>query len=71
MGFRLVRELAAEGFPTAVTCRALRVSRSGYYDWLARPPSARDVADAHLLDVIIASMPRRGEPTGPGGYTPT
>jgi len=36
-----------------VTCRVLAVSRSGYYDWLARPPSARDVADAYLLDVII------------------
>jgi putative transposase len=36
-----------------VTCRILKVSRSGYYDWATRAPSARDVADAHLLDVII------------------
>lgn len=31
----------------------LRVSRSGFYDWRCRPPSERDVDDAHLLDVII------------------
>jgi len=36
-----------------VTCRVLKVSRSGYYDWVSRRPSARDVDDAHLLNVII------------------
>ena len=36
-----------------MTCRVLKVSRSGYYEWRSRPPSARDVADAHLLDTII------------------
>ena len=29
-GFRLVHELAAQGFPVAVTCRVLKVSTSGY-----------------------------------------
>jgi putative transposase len=52
MRFRLVRELAAEGFPVVVACRALEVSTSGYYEWIDRPPSHRDVVDAHLLDVI-------------------
>ncbi|EFQ83224.1 integrase core domain protein [Aeromicrobium marinum DSM 15272] len=33
-------------------CRVLGVSTSGYYEWRSRPPSARDVADAHLLNVI-------------------
>ncbi|MDQ3735647.1 MAG: integrase core domain-containing protein [Actinomycetota bacterium] len=28
------------------------MSRSGY-DWISRPPSARDIDDAHLLNVII------------------
>ena len=46
IGFRLVQELAADGFDVAVTCRVLKVSRSGYYEWRDRPPSARDVADA-------------------------
>ena len=36
-----------------MTCRVLKVSRSGYYEWRSRPASARDVADAHLLDTII------------------
>jgi putative transposase len=36
-----------------VTCRVLKVSRSGFYEWRARPPSAREVADAHLLDAIL------------------
>lgn len=36
-----------------MTCRVLQVSRSGYYEWLTRPPSRRDVEDAYLLDTII------------------
>ena len=36
-----------------MTCRVLRVSRSGYYAWLRRPPSARDLDDAYLLDTMI------------------
>ncbi len=36
-----------------MTCRVLKVSRSGFYEWRSRPPSARDVADAYLLDTII------------------
>lgn len=36
-----------------MTCRVLNVSRSGYYEWRSRPPSHRDIADAHLLDTII------------------
>jgi putative transposase len=51
--FRLVRELAADGIDVAVTCRALGVSRSGYYDWLGRPPSARADTDAVLTAAIV------------------
>ena len=29
-------------------CKALRVSHSGYYDWLHRPPSARAIANLVL-----------------------
>jgi putative transposase len=36
----------------AVACRVLGVSRSGYYDWLARPPSAREEANTLLLKQI-------------------
>ena len=36
----------------AVACRVLEVSRSGYYEWLVRPASHRDVDDANLFDLI-------------------
>ena len=35
-----------------MACRVLGVSRSGYYDWLGRPPSARDEANSLLLKHI-------------------
>jgi len=35
-----------DSFPVAAMCRALRVSTSGYYDWLDRPPSPR--AERHV-----------------------
>jgi len=70
IGFRLVQELAADGFDVAVTCRVLKVSRSGYYEWLGRL-SPRDLEDAYLANVIVdintmsrgsygAGMSRRG-----------
>jgi transposase InsO family protein len=36
-----------------VACRVLKVSRSGYYEWRERSPSARDVADAYLANTIV------------------
>ncbi len=53
MMFRLVQELAADGIDVAVTCRALKTSRSGYYQWRGRPPSARDLADAYLANSVV------------------
>ena len=38
----------------AVTCRVLQLSRSGFYDWAGRGPSARDVDDAYLVQEIRA-----------------
>lgn len=35
-----------------MACRVLKVSTSGYYDWLERPPSARAQADAVLVETI-------------------
>jgi transposase InsO family protein len=51
--FRLVQELAADGYDVAVACRVLGVSRSGYYDWRNRPPCDRDVEDAYLANTIV------------------
>lgn len=36
----------------SIMCRVLGVSTSGYYAWLRRPPSARQLADIELGDVI-------------------
>lgn len=35
-------------------CEVMRVSRRGYYDWLNRPESQRDVANRQLLEMIKA-----------------
>jgi transposase-like protein len=48
---RLEREIL---LPTGLLCRALRVSRSGFYAWSKRPPSRRDVEDSKLVPVIRA-----------------
>ncbi|MER7074214.1 IS3 family transposase [Terrabacter sp. NPDC000476] len=56
MTYPLVRDLADDEtspVPVAVTCRVLGVSRSGYYEWLGRPPSARAAADAALTQTIV------------------
>src|SRR5689334_16732428 len=37
-------------------CRALRVSRSGYYSWLIKPVSDRAADDARLRRLIRASL---------------
>jgi putative transposase len=54
MSTRLVRELAADGIPVAVTCRVLNLPRSTYYERASRRPSARSVADAALTATITA-----------------
>ncbi|ASR53910.1 IS3 family transposase [Cellulomonas sp. PSBB021] len=54
MTARLVQELAADGVPVALTCRVLGISRSGLYDAIRRPPSARAVADQALTATIVA-----------------
>ncbi len=50
---RLVHELAAEGFPVAVTCRVLQVAPSTYYEAIKREPSAREVEDRDLTGLIV------------------
>jgi putative transposase len=43
-------------WPTGLMCRVLRVSRSGFYEWLRRAPSARDREDQRLLGLIRTSF---------------
>ncbi|MFE6229481.1 IS3 family transposase [Cellulosimicrobium sp. NPDC057862] len=52
MSARLVRELAGDGVPVAVTCRVLGISRSGFYEADQRAPSARAVCDEALAATI-------------------
>lgn len=40
-------------YPISVLCRALAVSRSGYYDWKGRPPSRRIWENAALISKIL------------------
>ena len=42
-------------FPVTVMCEVLRVSRSGFYAWLGRPPSLRAQQDAELAEAIQSS----------------
>ena len=39
-------------YPVRMMCRLLRVSRSGYYAWRARPESTRDKTDRKLTGMI-------------------
>ena len=45
-------------------CRVLGVSRSGYYAWVARPPSQRSQDDDRLLGLIRESHEASGRTDG-------
>jgi transposase InsO family protein len=49
--FRFVSE-HRDAFGVKRLCRVLEVSRSGFYAWQGRPPSARAVRDAELAGLI-------------------
>jgi putative transposase len=53
MMYPLVRELAAEKIPVAVTCRVLGFSKQAFYKWRANPVSQRDWDDAHLINAAL------------------
>jgi putative transposase len=52
--------------PVARACRVLRVSRSGYYQWLHREPSTRSIDDsvlaAEVTEVFHEHLGRYGAP---------
>jgi putative transposase len=52
------------GFPLAAMCRVLGLSPSGYYDWLHRPPSARERRDGELKGRVVAKWIESGETYG-------
>jgi len=53
MIYPLVRELAVDGVPVAVTCRVLRIGRQPYYRWLARPVTDTELAEAYLANALF------------------
>ncbi len=53
MTFPLVRDLAADKIPVAVTCRVLGFSRQAFYAWDRNPVSDRDLADAYLTNAAL------------------
>ena len=50
-------------YPMRILCRVLRVSRSGYYAWLNRKPSARELEDERLRPKVVEAFE-----TGRGTY---
>ena len=44
--------MLAMEFPATRLCQTLKVSRSGYYAWVKRKPSQRELSDQKLLPVI-------------------
>jgi len=64
--YAMIEELRQEqGFPVVPMCRALGVSKSGYYVWRNRKPSARKQEDERLKVAIKAAHER-----GRGTYGP-
>lgn len=50
-------------YPIRILCRVLQVSRSGYYAWRTRMPSARDLEDERLRPKVVEAFK-----TGRGTY---
>lgn len=53
MIYPLVRELAADGIPVAVTCRVLELARQPYYRWLDDPVTDTELEDAYRANALF------------------
>ncbi len=53
MMYPLVRELAVDGIPVAVTCRVLKIARQPYYRWLAEPVTDAEWVQAHRANALF------------------
>jgi transposase InsO family protein len=51
--YPLVRELAVDGIPVAVTCRVLKIARQPYYRWLASPVTDAEWVEAHRANALF------------------
>jgi transposase InsO family protein len=63
MRYRFIRE-QHEWHSVNTLCRVMKVSRSGYYQWLSRKPCARELEDRRLWPKIEALHYRRREAYG-------
>jgi putative transposase len=63
MRYRFIRE-QHEWHSVKVLCRVMKVSRSGYYQWLSRKPCARAREDRRLWPIIERLHHRRREAYG-------
>jgi transposase InsO family protein len=57
-------EMHRQEFEITIMCRLLAVSRSGYYVWRQRQPSAREMADIQLLQEIKKIFAASGQTYG-------
>jgi transposase InsO family protein len=57
-------EAHRQEFDITLMCRLLDVSRSGYYAWRQRQPSAREMADTQLLEEINKIFAASGQTYG-------
>ncbi|WP_255266272.1 IS3 family transposase, partial [Nocardia farcinica] len=53
MTYPLVRELADDGIPVAVTCRVLGLARQPYYRWLAEPVTTAELDEAYRANALF------------------
>jgi len=53
--YPLVRELAADGIPVAVTCRVLNIARQPYYRWLAQPVTSSEFTLAYRANALFSA----------------
>src|SRR6476660_455573 len=51
--YPLVKELAADGVPVAVTCRVLQLARQPYYRWRADPVTDAELAEAYRANALF------------------
>src|SRR3954453_18850379 len=53
MTYPLVRELAVDGIPVAVTCRVLKIARQPSYQWLTVPVTVSELAGAYRANALF------------------
>ncbi|WP_433858062.1 IS3 family transposase [Streptomyces kronopolitis] len=51
--YPLVKELAADGTPVAVTCRVLKLARQPYYRWLDKPVTVTVLEESYRANALF------------------